>query len=308
MKILVTGGAGFIGSHIVDAYIEGGHEVVILDNLVSGKKENINSQAKFVEGDVTNQEVIEAAFQAHGPFDVVNHLAAQKSVTDSVKDPIYDAQNNIIGSLNLFEVARKNKVEKIIFSSTGGALYGDGVEIPTPESARIQPESPYGIAKFSIENYLRFYQSFGIKTVVLRYANVYGPRQDPYGEAGVVAIFCQKILAGEDLVVFGDGEQTRDFVYVKDIVAANQLALEAQTLIVCNIGTSRETSVNQLINELKQVAQTENSSDLRVVHQAARAGELKRSVLANQLAQTDLNWVPKVDLATGLKETLESFK
>jgi UDP-glucose 4-epimerase len=308
MKILVTGGAGFIGSHVVDAYIEAGHEVVILDNLVSGKKENINSQAKFVEGDITLKEVIEGVFHKCGPFDAVNHLAAQKSVTESVKDPIFDAQTNIIGSLNIFECARQNKVKKIIFSSTGGALYGDGVEIPTSEDAKIAPLSPYGISKYTVENYLRFYQEFGIKTAILRYANVYGPRQDPHGEAGVVAIFSQKVLNNEPIIIFGSGEQTRDFVYVKDVIKANLLAIETNESFICNIGTGQETSVNLLANQLKNIAQNEGLNVSEIIYKDARLGELQRSVLNITRAKEILNWQPEISFENGIKETMESFK
>lgn len=303
-RILVTGGCGFIGSHLVDALVGAGQKVVIIDNLSTGNKAFVNKKARLVVGDITNEVALNQLIIKHGPFGIIFHLAAQKSVTASARDPHTDAKINIMGSLNLFEAARKHNIKRIIFSSTGGALYGDGVTLPTKEDAKIEPLSPYGIAKYSIENYLRFYQQLGISTQILRYSNVYGPRQDPHGEAGVVAIFCQKVLKGEDLTIFGDGKQTRDFVYVGDVVAANLAAIKSKTSSTWNIGTGKETSINQLTKGLVAIAQ-----DIRpkINYAPARLGELKRSCLDNSKAKKELKWQPQTTLADGLKLTLENF-
>ena len=304
-NILVTGGAGFIGSHLVDALIIKGYSVVIIDDLSSGNQNNCNQEAVFVCGDITDAPTVNTLFQKHGPFDAIIHLAAQKSVTASVRDPIHDAQINIIGSLQILEAAKKQHVIKIIFSSTGGALYGDGVAIPTSEDARIEPLSPYGIAKYSIENYLHFYKEAGMITQILRYANVYGPRQDPHGEAGVIAIFCQKIIAGDDMTIFGDGKQTRDFIYVGDVVAANIAALESGNSGTWNIGTGKETSVNDIAHVLLKNGSSPKS---KIIYAPARLGELKRSCLAVTKVKKELTWEPKVTLADGLKNTYDSFR
>ena len=304
LKILVTGGAGFVGSHLVDALVEKKHNVIVIDNLSSGKKEYINKKAFFIKGDIVKPKVVEKIIKKYKPIDAVFHLAAQKSVIASIKDPIYDAKINIIGGLRVFEAAKKYQVKKIIFSSTGGALYGDGVKLPTPENSLIAPESPYGIAKYSLENYLRLYRNSGITTQILRYSNVYGPRQDPFGEAGVVAIFCEHILRSQNIYVFGDGEQTRDFIFVKDVVEANWQSLNEQKSGVWNIGTAKETSVNQIARGLLAIAKVTKS---RIIYQPARLGELKRSCIDNSKAQKELNWVPKVSLNEGLKKTYQYY-
>lgn len=305
LKIIVTGGAGFIGSHLVDALLEIGHKVVVVDNLSSGRRDYINPKAVFVEGDIVEPNVVDKIVNEHYPIDAIFHLAAQKSVTESVKDPIYDANINIIGGLRVFEAAKKHQIKKIIFSSTGGALYGDGVGLPTPEDAKIAPQSPYGIAKYSLENYLRFYKSSGIITQILRYSNVYGPRQDPLGEAGVVAIFCQKMIRGEDIIIFGDGKQTRDFVFASDVVEANSRTLNIQKSGVWNIGAGKETSVNKIAEVLLASAKHTKS---KIVYQPARAGELKRSCLDNAKAKKELGWSPKVALSAGLEKTFQYYQ
>lgn len=304
-KILVTGGAGFIGSHLTDALVKRGHKVIVIDNLSSGKKEFINKKAIFVEGDIVQPKMVDTAVSKYGPVDVIYHLAAQKSVTNSVKDPVFDAEVNIIGGLRVFEAARQHHIKKIVFSSTGGALYGDRVKLPTPEDANIVPESPYGIAKYALENYLRFYRDQGITTQILRYSNVYGPRQDPYGEAGVVAIFCENILRSRNIFVFGDGEQTRDFIYVGDVVEANQRSLNIQHSGVWNIGTGKQTSVNQIANGLLAIAKVTKS---RIIYQPARAGELRHSCIDNTKAKKELNWIPKMSLDEGLKKTYQYYE
>ena len=312
MKILVSGGAGFIGSHIVDGYIQAGHQVVVVDDLSSGKKDHLNPGAIFVQTDITDRPAVDKIFNEHSPFDLVNHHAAQKSVTHSVAEPLKDAHINIIGGLNLLEAMRQHKVKKIIFASTGGALYGDGIPVPTPEDTPIAPASPYGIAKYALENYLRFYEkTIGIKAAILRYANVYGPRQDPHGEAGVIAIFCQKILADEPLVIFGDGEQTRDFIYVEDIVSANLAASLPNITGIWNIGAGREISINKLAQLLITHNQTnclQPPTIYPIAREAARLGELRRSALDATKAQKELSWQSKTGLADGLKKTMDDFR
>jgi UDP-glucose 4-epimerase len=307
MKILVTGGAGFIGSHTVDGLIASGHEVVVIDDLSSGRQQNVNEKAQFVSGSITDRSVMRTVFEQYSPFDAVFHFAAQKSVTHSVEDPIEDAERNIIGSLNLLEEMKKHKVPQIIFASTGGALYGDGVMLPATEASSIDPLSPYAIAKRATEYYLNFYRRQGMITQVMRYANVYGPRQDPFGEAGVMAIFCQRLVKGEPLTVFGTGEQTRDFVYVGDIVTANLAALSYDSSGTWNIGTGQEVSINEAVNVLRSVGQKESLMVHDVVYAAARDGEVQRSCLDASLAHKELNWKNQTSLEEGLTNTLRSF-
>src|SRR5437588_720138 len=224
-KILITGGAGFIGSHVADGYLAVGHDVVVVDDLSTGHRANVPERARFYQADLTEERELARLLEVEQP-DVVNHHAAQKSVRISVEDPAEDARINVIGSLRLLELSRRQGVKKVIFASTGGAIYGEADQIPTPEDHPAWPVSPYGVAKLSVEHYLFYYgDQFGLPYVVLRYANVYGPRQDPHGEAGVVAIFVERLLAGQECVLFGDGEQTRDYVYVEDLVRANVAAL-----------------------------------------------------------------------------------
>jgi len=303
MKILVTGGAGFIGSHVVDEYILLGHEVIVVDNLYSGKIEYVNKKAKFYKIDIRDKN-LEEIFLKEKP-ECINHHAAQINLRKSVEDPIFDADVNILGSLNLFNLALKYNVKKIIFASTGGAIYGEQEYFPADENHPIRPLSPYGIAKFTIEKYLEFYRiSYGINYVSLRYANVYGPRQDPYGEAGVVAIFTKKMLNNEDPIIFGDGEQTRDFVYVKDVVLANVLALNLNHADIFNIGTAVETSVNELFKKLKKLTK----SNVKEIHGEPKLGEQRRSVLSFEKAKKILGWYPRFSLDEGLKLTVEYFK
>ncbi len=309
MKILVTGGAGFIGSHIVDALIEENHEVFVVDNLSTGKKENLpacagrNPKAKFFKLDITEKK-LEKVFKAEKP-QVVFHLAAQIDVRKSVADPVWDAKQNILGSINLLENCKNFGVKKIIFSSTGGAIYGDTDKIPTTEDHLERPLSPYGIAKLAIEKYLHYYQQiFGLNYIALRYANVYGPRQNSKGEAGVVAIFCDKLLAEQQPVINGDGKQTRDYVYVSDVVKANLLALNSLKIGIYNIGTSVETDVNQLAALIKSNINT----DLEFSHGQAKAGEQQRSCIDYTKAKIDLGWQPEIKLEEGIKKTVDWFK
>jgi len=295
MKILVTGGAGFIGSNVSDALVKDGHEVTVLDNLSTGKEENINPEVKFYNVDLLDMESLELVFREFKP-DVVNHHAAQIDVRKSVEDPAFDAETNIIGSLNLFELSINYGVRRIIFSSTGGALYGEPSNLPATEDTPIEPLSPYGVSKYCVENYLNYFKRlYGIERVILRYANVYGPRQDPLGEAGVVAIFTGKILKGEKPVIYGDGNQTRDYVFVEDVVQANVLALEGKEGIY-NIGTGKETSVNELIEVFSKVL----GREIKPEYAPPRIGEVHRISLDGEKAKKELGFVPKYSLEEGI--------
>jgi len=303
MKSLVTGGAGFIGSHIVDKLIEQGDEVVIVDNLATGKQHNLNPKAKFIELDISDPQTIEVVAQEKP--DRIFHLAAQALVTVSVKDPMRDADVNIKGLLHLMQGAVQAKVRKMIFSSTGGAIYGDTEQIPTPETFAARPLSPYGIAKLSCEHYLDFYREVhDIPSTVVRYSNVYGPRQNPFGEGGAVAIFTNKLLNNESPVIFGDGTMTRDYAFVSDVVAANLKAADSSKPGPFNIGTQSETSTEELFNKIKELI----GSDLDATHEPERPGEVQRSVVDISLAKSELGWEPQVTLEEGLKSTIEAFK
>lgn len=309
-RALVTGGAGFIGSHVADRLLAEGYAVTVLDNLSSGRLENISEQATFVEAGIETPQAAELVRQ--GGFDVMCHLAAQIDVRRSLEDPAFDASINILGTLNLMEAIRTASPNtRVIFSSTGGALYGDFDAPPSGELTGKDPEAPYGIAKLAVEYYLAYYgRVHGIDTVALRYGNVYGPRQDPHGEAGVVAIFCNRLLDGRTLTVFGDGEQTRDYVFAGDVAAANVLVAGAELPPAArldarafNIGTGVETSVNALAASLQRAAGA--SSPLE--HAPARAGELLRSALDTTKANTTLDWQPQVGIDEGLAITYEWF-
>jgi UDP-glucose 4-epimerase len=303
LKILVTGGAGFIASHITDAYINAGHTVTIIDDLSMGVIENINPKAKFFQHDIRSKEV-ENIFEEE-KFDIVSHHAAQMDVRKSVDDPMFDASVNIIGVLNLLENCKKYAVKKVIFSSTGGAIYGEQDYFPADENHPVRPLSPYGITKLATEKYLFYYeQVFGLPYVVLRYANVYGPRQNPHGEAGVIAIFAQKMLEGGQPQINGDGKQTRDYVFVGDVVRANLLALSYGKSDIFNIGTGIETDVNALFQNIRALA----NSKCKELHAPAKKGEQLRSVLDTKKIKTILNWSPQVELEEGLKLTVEFFK
>ncbi len=299
----MTGGAGFIASHIVDAYIAEGHHVIVVDDLSSGLLENVNQKAKFYRLDIRSEKLKEI-FQKE-KIDIVNHHAAQIDVRMSVADPMYDAAVNIIGGLNIFEQAKKHNVKKIIFSSTGGAIYGEQDYFPADEKHPTRPISPYGISKLCTEKYLFYYKAVhGVDYIILRYANIYGPRQNPHGEAGVVAIFCSKMLKGEQPVINGDGKQTRDYTFVDDVVKANLLTLEYDGSNVYNIGTSVESDVNKLFLELRGHLNPSCPEQ----HLPAKAGEQQRSVISYKKIERDLNWCPTVQLNDGLRMTAEYFK
>ena len=302
-RILVTGGAGFIGSHLADAFVKHGHEVTVVDNLSSGRREQVPAAAQFFPYDIKSPETFELICRWQPQ--VLVHHAAQMSVRISVDDPVMDAQENILGSLNLFQAAARAQTEKIIFASTGGAMYGDQAPVPAREEDRPQPECPYGIAKLAVEHYLHFYQrEHGIIPVRLRYANVYGPRQNGLGEAGVVAIFIEKFLAGEQPVINGDGLQTRDFTYVGDIVAANLRALDYPREGIFNIGTGRETDILTVYLELQEILGSSHGP----VHGPAKPGEQRRSALDSTRARELLGWKPGVSLSEGLARTAAAFR
>lgn len=303
-RILLTGGAGFIGSNLVDELIKDGNEVAVVDNLSTGLKENINKKADFFEIDITNKTALKEVFEKVKP-EIVFHLAAQASVVHSVAHPVDDVKINLIGTINLMELCQANEVKKFIFSSTGGAIYGDGVERPTPEGATTNPVSPYGINKLASEGFIKFFASDGsVQATILRYANVYGPRQNPRGEAGVVSIFTSKMLADEDITIFGDGDQTRDYVFVGDIVRANIAASKSDTDGTFNIATGVESSVNDVVKTLKRLT----GSSSNISHQGERAGELRNSCLDPKKAFLELDWEPTVVLDEGLRQTVEYFK
>lgn len=303
MKILITGGAGFIGSNIADRYLELGHEVVIVDNLITGRRKNIPADATFYELDIRDKKLAEV-FEKEKP-DVVSHHAAQMDVRKSVADPIYDADVNVLGGLNLLQNCVQYNVRKVIFASTGGAIYGEQDYFPADEDHPLRPLSPYGITKLTTEKYLYFYnQTYGLTYTILRYANIYGPRQNPHGEAGVVAIFTQKILRGEQPIINGEGLQTRDYVFVGDVVKANELALHSGDNEIYNIGTGFETNVNELFREIvKRIGR-----DVEEVHGPAKPGEQMRSVLTSKKIRKELGWEPSYTLETGLSATVEYFK
>jgi UDP-glucose 4-epimerase len=305
MRILVTGGAGFIGSHTVDELVAtGAHEVSVLDGLSSGKREQVNPRAHFYEADLRNAEAILPILEREKP-EVIYHLAAQMDVRRSVADPAFDAGINLVGFLNLMEAARRNGLKRVVFASTGGAIYGEQEQFPCDEEHPRRPVSPYGVAKLATEAYLFFYKvQYGIDYVAMRYANVYGPRQDPHGEAGVVAIFCGRMLEGNPSTIFGDGEQTRDYIFVGDVARANVAALAATASAAFNIGTGVETSVNQLYRALASAAGVKTPPS----YAPARPGEQRRSVISPARAAQALGWRPEVTLDDGLKRTFKFFK
>ncbi|MFA5779119.1 MAG: NAD-dependent epimerase/dehydratase family protein [Elusimicrobiota bacterium] len=303
-KILVTGGAGFIASNISDAYIQAGYPVVIVDNLSTGKKENINPKAKFYNTDITDKKQIARIFEKEKP-DIVNHHAAQIDVRKSVADPVFDAQTNVIGTINLLENSIRHKIKKFIFASSGGVMYGECGKILPSEKQTPRPLSPYGITKHTVEHYLEYYsETYRLKYAAFRYGNVYGPRQDPHGEAGVVAIFINRILASEPINIFGDGEQMRDYVFVSDIVNANLIALHKGENEIFNIGTGRTKSVNQLFYELSKIT----GYSQKPVYRPQRTGELFKSSLNVKKAEEKLGWSAEIDFNAGLKETFGYFK
>jgi UDP-glucose 4-epimerase len=303
MKVLVTGGAGFIGSHIVDRLIGEGHEAVIVDNLSTGKKKNRNKEARFYKLDILSPR-LEKLFQKEKP-DVISHHAAQIDVRRSVADPLFDAQVNILGLLNVLENAMRCGIRRVIFASSGGAVYGEQQTFPAPETHPTHPISAYGISKLTGEHYLYYYQQMGgLRPVSLRYANVYGPRQDPFGEAGVVAIFTQKMLTGEQPVINGNGQQTRDYIYVEDVVEAHMVVMNDNVEGVFNVGAQSETSVNQLSQYLAELTGYRN----KAIYGPEKRGELSRSLLDYGKLNKTVGWEPQVSLQEGLEKTVNYFR
>ncbi len=302
MKIIVTGGAGFIGSHIVDACVDAGHEVIVLDDLSSGRRDNINPKARLEQFDIRSPEAARL-IESEKP-DIIDHHAAQMNVRRSVEDPSFDADVNLLGFINLLEAARKADCKRIVFASSGGAVYGEPGKFPTPEDEPTRPICPYGVSKLAGEQYLFYYQRvYGLEYIALRYANVYGPRQDPHGEAGVIAIFCQQLLAGKDVTINDDGLQTRDYVYVADVVAANMAAITGSFVGAVNIGTGVETTVVELYERVKQRAGGPGTSS----HVPAKAGELRRSAVDAGAAGAAFGWKPRFSLDEGFDATVEFF-
>jgi UDP-glucose 4-epimerase len=305
VRIIVTGGAGFIGSHIVDAYLGAGHDVLVLDSLWEhggGRRVNVPERANFVHMDIRDQSVMRI-FQEFKP-EIVSHHAAQHSVAISSRDPKLDADVNVMGMLNVLDASVKTGVKKVIFASSG-ATYGTPDRLPMSELTPQRPESPYGITKMVTEHYLRFYKNErGLDFTALRYGNVYGPRQDPHGEAGVVAIFCGRMLEGKPCTIYGDGKQTRDYVFVADVARANIAAANGNANGAINIGTGLETSVNELYHTLGTVGDVTRAPE----YGPARPGEQSRSVISPARAGELLNWRPQVELANGLDQTFTYFK
>jgi UDP-glucose 4-epimerase len=301
MKILVTGGAGFIASHVVDRHVRDGHEVFVLDNLTTGNRKNLNPNAKFFEADIRDTEKIESLFAAQ-KFEIVNHHAAQMDVRKSTEDPRYDADVNILGSLNLIMSASRHGVKKFIYISTGGAAYGEPKQLPVPEEHPVNPESPYGISKHTVEHYLYLFRLlYKLNYTVLRYPNVFGPRQSPHGEAGVIAIFGGLMLENKTPKIFGDGKQLRDYVYVDDVVEANVLALSRGDGEIINIGSEKGTSVLELFERLKALTGFQGEAEMS----PPRPGEIFQIYLSAQKAKKVLGWQPKISLEEGLRRTVD---
>ncbi|MBI3863056.1 MAG: NAD-dependent epimerase/dehydratase family protein [Planctomycetia bacterium] len=315
MRILVAGGAGFIGSHIVDALLANRHDVFALDNLSTGRKENLPAKVPLIVGDVRDRERLKSAFDEVRP-EAVCLQAAQMSVSRSVREPTYDAEVNLMGLLGVLENTVRVGAKKIVFASSGGVLYGD-VFAPAPETTPSNPISPYGISKWCGELYLQFFaREHGLRSVALRYSNVYGPRQNPHGEAGVVAIFAQKMLAGQQVVINGDGRYIRDYVYVSDVARANLLSLERdlpETFTAINIGTGATTDVNELAEQMRSLC-IETAARLgrkvavpEPAHGPERAGDLRSNLVANAKARELLGWQPTKSVRDGLRETVDWF-
>lgn len=303
MRIVVSGGAGFIGSQIADAYVAAGHEVTVLDDLSSGRRENVPKKARFEQCDIRSADAARIVEEFRP--EVLNHHAAQMNVRVSVERPAFDADVNVLGFLNLLEAGRRAGTRTVVFASSGGTVYGEPDKIPVAETCPNRPICPYGVSKLAGELYLYYYaRIFGLRFVALRYANVYGPRQDPHGEAGVVAIFCQRLLRGDECTIYGDGLQTRDFVFVGDVVRANLAALDAEHSYALNIGTGLETNVVDLFKRIDGLVGNRGA----VRHGEGKEGEVRRSALDAALAGRVLGWRPQVGLDEGLAATVDFFR
>ena len=302
MKILVTGGAGFIGSHVTDMFVAEGHDVVVVDDLSAGRREQVNPRAKFYQVDIRSPELSQV-FESERP-EVVDHHAARANVRESMEKPILYADVNILGSLNLLECSRRFGVRKFIYISTGGAEYGEPDYLPVDEEHPIRPLCPYGTSKHTVEHYLPIYQrQYGLDYTTLRYANVYGPRQDPFGEAGVVAIFAERMLHGRQAIINGSGEQERDFVYVEDYARANVLALAKGSGAAYNLASGKGTSVNVIFRLLSRLT----NYRLEEVHGPPKPGEVFKIYLSIEKARRELGWEPRIGLEEGLQRTVDYF-
>ena len=305
MRVLVTGGAGFIASHVVDALVKEGHEVAVVDDLSMGKREQVHPSARFYRVDIRDRQALEEVFRTERP-EVVNHHAAQADLRRSMSEPSFDASVNIVGSLNLLEFSLTHKVRKFINISSGGAVYGEPQRLPVDELHPIHPVSVYGVSKYAVEQYLRLFDGFGLDYTILRYANVYGPRQNPAGEAGVVAIFSRQMLAGECPTIFGDGTKTRDYVYVDDIVAANLLAMTEKRASgrSYNVGLGREVSDRQIFELVRRAA----GATVEPIAASKRPGEIDRICLDASLAKAELGWEPTIFLEEGISQTVAFYQ
>lgn len=305
MKVLVTGGAGFIASHVVDGYVASGHDVVVVDDLSRGSERNLNPNTRFYEVDVRDAKGLGAVFAAEKP-EVVNHHAAQMDVRRAVVEPGFDAEVNILGSINLLSLAVEHHVTRMIYVSTAGAAYGEPKHLPVAEDAPVNPITPYGISKHTVEHYLFTYNVlYGISYVVLRYGNVYGPRQSSKGEAGVFAIFAEQMLAGKQPVIYGDGTKTRDYVYISDVVAANVAALELGTGEIFNIGAGVPTPDEEIFRRVRDHL---GRTALQPKYAARRPGEIEHITLDISKARRLLRWEPKIDIAEGTRLTVDYFQ
>lgn len=303
MKILVTGGAGFIGSHIVDACVATGHDVTAIDDLSTGHEKNVNAKARFLPLDIRSKE-IDGLFR-DSRFDVISHQAARGNVRASMEDPWVYADVNVEGGINLLEAARRHGVRKIVYSSTGGCVYGELQYFPADEKHPIRPRDPYGASKASFELYLPVYEmNYGLKYTILRYPNVYGPRQDPFGEAGVVSIFAGQMLQNKTPVINGDGEQSRDYVYVADVVRANVMVLDKGDNQAFNLGWGRGTTVNEIFRDLRELTGYTGEEK----HGPAKLGEVRRNDLDASKIKQALGWEPQVPLREGLRQTVDFFR
>lgn len=304
MKILVTGGAGFIGSHVADALISEGHEVVIVDDLSTGFKRNINQKAKFYNADICDEEKISKIFKREKP-DAVNHHAAQMDVRRSVREPVFDARVNILGSIGLLQNCLKNNVKKFIYANSCGASYGEPEYLPIDEKHPVNPICEYGISKHTVEHYLFLHSyNYGLSYVSLRYPNIYGPRQEPENEAGVVSIFASRMLEGKRPIIFGDGKQVRDFVFVSDVAKANLLALKKFTNKCYNLGTGRAVSVEQVYREVEKNI----NSNLKPVHEEERVGEISKCYFSYEKIKRDFGWKPEISFEEGVKSVIKYWK
>ena len=303
MRVLVTGGAGFIGSHVADRCVEMGHEVAVLDDLSTGREEHVHSRAKFFRVSLLD-DGLEGVFKEFSP-EIISHHAAQVNVRRSVDDPAHDAQVNVVGSIRLFQCAARHRCRKVIYASSGGACYGEPKRLPASENTRVRPLCPYGVSKFAAEKYLQLFGDLhGLRYTILRYANVYGPRQDPHGEAGVVAIFSEMMMAGKRPSIFGDGSKTRDYVYVDDIVEANVLALTQGDGGTYNVGTGREVSDDQIFAAVRDAV----GARMEPVYTEFRQGEVRRIALDAGRIRAELGWTPRVALENGVPRAVAYYR